>query len=164
MRHLSTRLEGSKVAEVSSNPYIIKEGELKSAGTNLELMSSDGTVTIPENVTKIGDGAFSGLTGLKTVIIPGTVKEVGANAFSYNKTLEKVIMQEGTKTIGDKAFYQCYNLSEINLPNTINSIGEFSMASSKITNLNVPSSLKTIKTYAFLSLTNLVTVNIPEGV
>ena len=159
-----SKLEGSKVAEVSSNPYIIKEGELKSAGTNLELMSSDGTVTIPENVTKIGDGAFSGLTGLKTVIIPGTVKEVGANAFSYNKTLEKVIMQEGTKTIGDKAFYQCYNLSEINLPNTINSIGEFSMARSKITNLNVPSSLKTIKTYAFLSLTNLVTVNIPEGV
>ncbi len=159
-----SKLEGSKVAEVSSNPYIIKEGELKSAGTNLELMSSDGTVTIPENVTKIGDGAFSSLVGLKTVIIPGTVKEVGANAFSYNKTLEKVIMQEGTKTIGDKAFYQCYNLSEINLPNTINSIGEFSMANSKITNLNVPSSLKTIKTYAFLSLTNLVTVNIPEGV
>ena len=158
------KLEGSKIAEVSSNPYIIKNGELKSAGTNLELMSSDGTVTIPENVTKIGDGAFSGLTGLKTVIIPGTVKEVGANAFAYNKTLEKVIMQEGTKAIGDKAFYQCYNLSEINLPNTINSIGEFSMASSKITNLNVPSSLKTIKTYAFLSLTNLVTVNIPEGV
>ena len=54
-----SKLEGSKVAEVSSNPYIIKEGELKSAGTNLELMSSDGTVTIPENVTKIGAGAFS---------------------------------------------------------------------------------------------------------
>ena len=159
-----SKLEGSKIAEVSSNPYIIKEGELKSAGANLELMSSDGTVTIPENVTKIGAGAFSSLVGLKTVIIPGTVKEVGANAFSYNKTLEKVIMQEGTKTIGDKAFYQCYNLSEINLPNTINSIGEFSMARSKITNLNVPSSLKTIKTYAFLPLTNLVTVNIPEGV
>ena len=159
-----SKLEGSKIAEVSSNPYIIKDGELKSAGANLELMSSDGTVTIPENVTKIGAGAFSGLAGLKTVIIPETVKEVGAYAFAYNKTLEKVIMQEGTKTIGDKAFFQCYNLSEINLPNTITSIGEFSMASSKITNLNVPSSLKTIKTYAFLSLTNLVTVNIPEGV
>ena len=159
-----SKLEGSKVAEVSSNPYIIKEGELKSAGTNLELMSSDGTVTIPENVTKIGDGAFSGLMGLKTVIIPGTVKEVGANAFAYNKTLEKVIMQEGIKTIGDKAFYQCYNLSEINLPNTINSIGEFSMVSSKITNLNVPTGLKTIGNYTFLNLKKLESVNIPEGV
>ncbi len=36
-----SKLEGSKIAEVSSNPYIIKDGELKSAGANLELMSSD---------------------------------------------------------------------------------------------------------------------------
>ena len=159
-----SKLEGSKVAEVSSNPYIIKDGELKSAGTNLELMSSNGTVTIPENVTKIGEGAFSGLAGLKTVIIPGTVKEVGANAFSYNTTLEKVVMQEGTEIIGDQAFYQCYNLSEINLPNTINSVGKFSMVNSKITKLDIPASLKTIGTYAFLYLRELQTVNIPEGV
>ncbi len=159
-----SKLEGSKVAEVSSNPYIIKEGELKSAGTNLELMSSDGTVTIPENVTKIGDGAFSSLVGLKTVIIPGTVKEVGANAFSYNKTLEKVIMQEGTEIIGEQAFYECTSLSEINLPDTINSVGKFSMVNSKITKLDVPASLKTIGIYAFFCLEELQTVNIPEGV
>ena len=159
-----SKLEGSKVAEVSSNPYIIKEGELKSAGTNLELMSSDGTVTIPENVTKIGAGAFSSLVGLKTVIIPGTVKEVGANAFSYNKTLEKVIMQEGTEIIGEQAFYECTSLSEINLPDTINSVGKFSMVNSKITKLDVPASLKTIGIYAFFCLEELQTVNIPEGV
>ena len=159
-----SKLEGSKVAEVSSNPYIIKEGELKSAGTNLELMSSDGTVTIPENVTKIGAGAFSSLVGLKTVIIPGTVKEVGANAFSYNKTLEKVIMQEGTEIIGEQAFYECTSLSEINLPDTINSVGKFSMVNSKITKLDVPASLKTIGPYAFFCLEELQTVNIPEGV
>ena len=159
-----SKLEGSKVAEVSSNPYIIKEGELKSAGTNLELMSSDGTVTIPENVTKIGAGAFSSLVGLKTVIIPGTVKEVGANAFAYNTTLEKVIMEEGTKIIGEQAFFGCTGLSEINLPDTINSVGKFSMSNSKITKLSVPASLKTIGTYAFHNLVELQTVNIPEGV
>ncbi len=159
-----SKLEGSKIAEVSSNPYIIKDGELKSAGTNLELMSSDGTVTIPENVTKIGAGAFSSLAGLKTVIIPGTVKEVGANAFSYNKTLEKVIMQEGTEIIGEQAFYECTSLSEINLPDTINSVGKFSMVNSKITKLDVPTSLKTIGAYAFYYLEELQTVNIPEGV
>ena len=159
-----SKLEGSKVAEVSSNPYIIKEGELKSAGTNLELMSSDGTVTIPENVTKIGAGAFSSLVGLKTVIIPGTVKEVGANAFAYNTTLEKVIMEEGTEIIGEQAFFGCTGLSEINLPDTINSVGKFSMSNSKITKLSVPASLKTIGTYAFHNLVELQTVNIPEGV
>ncbi len=159
-----SKLEGSKVAEVSSNPYIIKEGELKSAGTNLELMSSDGTVTIPENVTKIGAGAFSSLAGLKTVIIPGTVKEVGSNAFAYNTTLEKVIMEEGTEIIGKQAFFGCTSLSEINLPDTINRVGKFSMSNSKITKLSVPASLKTIEIYAFHNLVELQTVNIQEGV
>ena len=88
-----TKIKAAKVAKITVNPYKIINGELMSAGENLDIISSDGILTIPENVTKIGDGAFSGVEGLKTVIIPGTVKEIGANAFAFNKTLEKVIMQ-----------------------------------------------------------------------
>ena len=57
-------------------------------------MDETGTLTIPDSVTKIGEGAFANLSGLKTIIIPGTVKEIGASAFAYNKTLETVIMQD----------------------------------------------------------------------
>ena len=60
-------------------------------------MSSNGTVTIPENVTKIGDGAFSGVDGLKTVVIPRNVKEIGANAFAYNQTLGTVVFYDVEK-------------------------------------------------------------------
>ena len=46
----------------------------------------------------------------------------------------------------------------------MDSVGKFSMSNSKITKLSVPSSLKTIGTYAFHNLVELQTVNIPEGV
>lgn len=35
-----------------------------SAGTNLDLMSSDETIIIPKNITKIGEGAFSHCSNL----------------------------------------------------------------------------------------------------
>ena len=159
-----SKIEASKIVNISVNPYIIVNGELKSAGTNLNLMSSNGTVTIPENVTKIGDGAFSGVDGLKTVVIPGNVKEIGANAFAYNQTLETVVLQDGIEKIGDKAFYKCENLSKISLPNTVTSIGSFSISMTKIKELTIPSSLKIIGKYSIYAAYALETVNISEGV
>ena len=159
-----SKLEASKIAQISSNPYIIVDGELKSAGANLDLMSSDGTLTIPENVTKIGSGAFSNVSNIKTVIISGNVKEIGDNAFAYNTTLQKVVLQDGIERIGSKAFYQCYNLSQLDLPDTITSIGEFAIANTKLTTLEIPSGLKIINKYTFFGLRYLEILNIPEGI
>ena len=159
-----SKLEASKIAKISSNPYIIVDGELKSAGANLDLMSSEGTLTIPENVTKIGSGAFSNVSNIKTVIISGNVKEIGDNAFAYNTTLQKVILQDGIESIGSRAFYQCSNLSELNLPDTITNIGEFAIANTKLTTLEIPSGLKIINKYTFFGLRYLEILNIPEGI
>ena len=56
-------------------PYEIVDGVLISANSNLLLLDSTGTVRIPYNVTKIGEGVFNNLEGLTRVIIPGSVKE-----------------------------------------------------------------------------------------
>ena len=116
-----------KVAQsvgVEPNPYVIKDGELMSNNGNLLLVDENGTLTLPDSVTKIGEGAFANVEGLKTIIIPGTVKTIGKNAFSNNTTLEKVVIQEGVKTIEGAAFYSCTNLKEIVLPESITSIGK----------------------------------------
>lgn len=160
----SSILNAANVAQIESNPYIIIDGELKSTVTNIDLISSNGTLSIPENVTKIGDGAFSGIEGLKKIIIPGTVKTIGANAFAYNQSLEKVVLQDGIETIGEKAFYQCHNLKEMLLPNTVTNIGQFFASDSQIKELTIPSSLKTINNYAFYALTSLENLTISEGI
>ena len=103
----NNEIEIAQSLGINVNPYDIDEnGVLLSTGNNLALMDENGTVTIPDNVTEIGEGAFAN-EGLKTIIIPGTVKKIQANAFAYNSTLETVIMQEGVEEIGEEAFLAC---------------------------------------------------------
>ena len=109
---------------IEVNPYdITEEGELLSSYGNLLLMSEDGTLTIPERVKKIGEGAFSNLEGLKTIIIPGTCKEIAQNAFRNNPTLEHVIMEDGVEKIGTDVFRSCTNLTTVEMPDTITEVG-----------------------------------------
>ena len=117
-------IQVAKIAGIEFNPYKIENGVLESADPNLELMTSDGTLTIPSNVTVIGSGAFSGLEGLKKVIIPGTVKEIAPEAFSYNNTLEEVIIMNGLEKIGERAFASSPKITNIVLPESINDIGK----------------------------------------
>ena len=98
----STNMAEIEVAQslgIRVNPYLIVDGVLLSAETNLALMDESGVLTLPETVTAIGEGAFADLSGLKTIIIPGTVKEIRQNAFRNNADLETVILQEGVEVL-----------------------------------------------------------------
>ena len=115
-------IEIAKSLGIAANPYDIVNGELLSSNGNLLLMDETGTLTIPDSVTKIGEGALANLDGLKTIIIPGTVKEIWANAFAYNKTLETVIMKEGVEIIGNLAFSACSKIETINIGKNVSEI------------------------------------------
>ena len=158
-----SEMEAAKIAKVNFNPYIIINGELMSAGKNLALMSDDGTVTVPETVTKIGEGAFSGVEGLKTIVIPSTVKEIAANAFSYNTTLENVVMQEGVTKIGDSAFIGCSKLQKVQMPQTVNELGTlvFSECTSLIS-MDLSDNILELKTGVFNNCSNLKELKLPK--
>ena len=115
-------IEIAKSLGIAANSYDIVNGELLSSNGNLLLMDETGTLTIPDSVTKIGEGALANLDGLKTIIIPGTVKEIWANAFAYNKTLETVIMKEGVEIIGNLAFSACSKIETINIGKNVSEI------------------------------------------
>lgn len=147
---------------LEANPYEINNGELASSEGNLLLMDSTGTLTIPSSVTKIGYGAFSGLSGLKKVIIPASVKEIGAYAFSNNKTLENVIIQGNLEKIGEYAFDGATNLKEINLPDSITEIGMRAFRYTAVTDIKLPENLTIISTDLFYEcklLSNIVLGN-----
>lgn len=46
--------------------------------------------TIPNNITAIGEYAFSGYNGLTGVVIPSTVTSIGAYTFRYCRELESI--------------------------------------------------------------------------
>lgn len=151
-------IEAAQNVGVEPNPYNIENGELKSDNGNLLLVDENGTLRLPDSVTKISSGAFSNVEGLRTIIIPGTVKEIGINAFANNQTLENVIMEDGVETIGGWAFQGCKNLAEVELPDTITTIaaGAF-YTCQKLEYIEIPVNIETIESYAFCTtgLTNI---------
>ena len=149
---------------IEVNPYdITEEGELLSSYGNLLLMSEDGTLTIPERVTKIGEGAFSNLEGLKTIIIPGTCKEIAQNAFANNPTLEHVIMEDGVEKIGSDAFSSCTNLTTVEMPDTITEVGSRCFrGDTNLKKVKLSNNLKILKDQVFIGCTKLNNIELSE--
>ena len=147
-------------------PYeITEEGELLSSNKNLALQEENGTLTIPDIVISIGEGAFSNLEGLKTIIIPGSVRTIGENAFAYNKTLEKVIMQDGVEEIGAEAFRECSKLETVEMPNSVIKIGNLAFYYDvNLQNINISSGITNIQQYTFSDCNSITEINIPEGI
>ena len=159
-----TEISAAQAVGIEVNPYIIIDGELTSSGANLALMDKNGALIIPEGVTKIGNGAFANLSGLKTIIIPGTVEEIGANAFTNNADLTRVVLSEGIKTIGAEAFKECDNLTTIELPESLTSIGGSAFqACAKLDNVTIPSQITVIRSYTFYGCNNLTNISLPEN-
>ncbi len=151
---------------IKVSPYLIVDGELMSSNTNLDLMDeATGTIVIPQNVTKIGNGAFRDVTGLRSIVIPGTVKEIGEYAFSGNPTLENVVIEEGVEEIGQYAFEGCSALKSIKIADSVSKIGSTCFGNcTALSEINFPKSLKTIP-YRMLSIcTSLTELEIPEGI
>ena len=148
---------------IEVNPYdITEEGELLSSNGNLLLMDENGTLTIPDSVTKIGEGAFANLNGLKTIIIPGSVKEIGDNAFAYNATLETVIMQEGVERIKSYAFAGCANLKNVTMPNSLVSMDAMTFYQCiELEKIVIPNKIKEIPMYCFSGDKKLKTILLP---
>lgn len=62
------------------------------------------TITLPESLTNIGDGAFGGCQGLTSVIIPEKVDSIGAEAFRYCTGLTSIRIPKNVRYIGEHAF------------------------------------------------------------
>ena len=96
----------------SDTPWFKNLGELAVANhILLKYRGNSGDVTIPEGVTKIGNGAFQGCTGLTSVTIPAGVTEIGVFAFYGCTGLISVTIPADVKEIGMDAFTHCPNLT-----------------------------------------------------
>lgn len=165
-----TEIKIAQSLGIAVNPYDIEDGVLQSSDGNLLLMDqTTGTLTIPDSVTAIGEGAFANVEGLKTIIIPSTVKRIETNAFRNNQTLETVIMQEkdgqGVEYIGDDVFRGCPNLTTVQMANTVKEMGAQTFYNcTNLMNIKISTSLNTIENYAFAGCKNLQQIEFPEGI
>ena len=80
-------------------------------------------VVISDNVTNIGDAAFSG-SYLINVTIPDSVTNLGEYAFAYCPSLKSVTIGNNITKICENQFHKCLSLENIVLPASIAVVGE----------------------------------------
>ena len=119
------------------------------------------SVVIGDNVTDIGKGAFSGITGLASVTFGKGVRTIGEEAFYCCTGLTSVTIGTGVKTIGDRAFYGCIGLTSVTFNGNVETIGiDAFNGCTGFTSVEIPDSVKDINASAFSGCTSLKSVRI----
>ncbi len=117
-------------------------------------------ITIPSNITNIGEGAFQG-TKLTSVIIPDTVTSIGDGAF-YVNSLTEIVIPNSVTYLGVSSFRN-NNLVTVTLSTSITRIEDYAFRDNKINNLTIPSNVASIGTESFRK-NNLDNLYIPDTV
>ena len=75
------------------------------------------------NVTSIGDDAFSNCFSLQSITIPSNVTSIGSYAFSNCSSLQSINIPSSVTSIGNSAFSKCSSVQSITIPESVTSIG-----------------------------------------
>ena len=121
------------------------------------------SLTLPDGLLSIGDGAFESCEMLQTLCIPDTVTSISNYAFDYCTGLESVTLPKDLLTIGEWAFCTCENLTSITIPAKTTTIGVSAFEGcSGLSEVKIPDSVTSIGINAFAE-TNLSYVHLPAG-
>lgn len=119
------------------------------------------TVSFPETLTTIGNGAFSKCTGLTSVSLPETVVEVCDSTFTGCTELASFTLPENLTAIGECAFAGCKKLTEVKLPENVNTIGAKAFIDcTAITSVELGSKITKIGEQAFRNCDKVVSITL----
>ena len=127
------------------------------------------------NVTSIGDGAFSGCSGLTNVTIPNTVTSIGGSAFDNCSGLTSITIPDSVTSIGSSAFKNCSGLTDITvaMSNTkyhsagnclIETVTKTLIFGCKTSVISTDGSVTSIGNYAFYGCSGLTSITIADSV
>ena len=121
-----------------------------------ELIAGCKNTVIPNSVTSIGVGAFSGCRDLTSITIPNSVTSIGLGAFAGCNSLTSVNFGNSLTTIGSAAFFTCDGLTSVTIPNSVITIGEQAFCDcNDLISVTIPNSVTSIGDGAFAGCTKL---------
>ncbi len=122
-----------------------------------------GTLKLPEHLTEIDSLAFYHCRKLNGELkLPDTVKEIGGFAFNSCGFTGKLELPASLENIGNDAFESCSGLTgKLTFPSKMNEIDFSIFHETGITEVVIPSSIKTVRDGAFESCMNLKKVYLP---
>lgn len=121
---------------------------------------------IPNDVTNISDGAFSGCESLTSVIISDNVKSFASSTFADCKNVVTLVIGNGITNIPENSFQGCEALTSITIGKNVAQIGDYVFSDG--TNITEVNSLNTIppviseNTFSGVTYNN-ATLYVPKG-
>jgi len=154
----------ARIPESIDGKAVVAIGEGAFANKNMR------AVYVPDSVTKIDAGAFSGCAGLVTLRLPRLfgdfigyafgADEYGENALSVPQSLETVILGAAVTEIPENAFSGSKTLSAVVLPETVSSIGKFAFFEcADLVYVDLGEGVSRIGDYAFAECRNLYEID-----
>lgn len=124
---------------VSKLNTVIMPSYLTTTGRGTFMDSPLSSITLPKNLTSIGNNAFNGCSGLRDISIPSGVTSIGDGAFKGCGLKEFTLPKQVTE-ITDEMFFNC-SLQHIYLHDGLKSIGNYAFAISALKEINIPNSV-----------------------
>lgn len=157
------------------NANLVELGFVIENGVLVQYIGKGGNVVVPDGVTEIKGGVFSGNDSLISVVIPEGVRILGDGVFSDSKNLVSVIMPDSVVSVGSNCFNGCVSLSELRfsanvrvlttglienctslrsfeISSEVNSVQAYAMRNSGVIELIVPETVTDIAYYAFYGM------------
>ena len=131
-------------------------------------------VKLSSNIKRMESGAFGNCTSLTEITIPKSLEEAGREygfgMYDYGPfcgctNLKTVKLEKGLTQIAGNLFMRCYGLEDIDIPDTVTTIGEnaFKLCTS-LENVKMYNSIDEINGRAFAGCTSLKSVSLPDSI
>lgn len=140
------------------------------------------SITLPEGVVSIEQGAFGDCINLKDISIPSSLRTIKGRVFYSCEKLASIIIPDGVVEIGEEAFKYCRSLNNVEIPNSLKRIENCAFFDcGGISELKLPDDLEFVGFSAFEGTSiesldidcwgiynfyngRLIAVRIPEGI
>ena len=123
------------------------------------------TIQFSDNISSIGESAFSGSTQLTSVTLPNSLTSLSSSVFRNCWDLQFINFGTSLESIGDYAFAECRSLTSVTFGENVKSIGTYAFDDcSALTQIDMLDSVTSIGAYAFNNCSGLTSVYIPQSV
>ena len=156
----SNKLAG--VTVLAGNPYYAHLVSTQSNVSYTMLTNKEKTKIIAAPGAKPTQFSSGGTTYLTSITIPDQITEIGDFAFYGNPTLKTVNFHAGITRIGMGAFSNT-QLTRVNIPNPDCEIGNSCFSNSQVSSVTLPQGMKKLGRHVFFYCPNLTSLTLPEG-